>query len=35
MINQVGCYGINMGRIDFYFTDDAILKGNGKAIIVS
>ena len=35
MINQVGCYGINMGRIDFYFTDDAILKGNGKAIIVT
>ncbi len=21
LINQVGCYGINLGRIDFYFDD--------------
>jgi hypothetical protein len=35
MINQVGCYGINLGRVDFYFSDDTTLKGNGKAIIVS
>ena len=34
MINQVGCYGINLGRVDFYLSDDAA-KGNGKAIIVS
>lgn len=34
MINQVGCYGINLGRVDFYLSDD-IAKGNGKAIIVS
>jgi 5'-nucleotidase len=33
MINQVGCYGINLGRVDFYLSDDA--KGYGKAIIVS
>ena len=33
MINQVGCYGINLGRVDFYLSDDA--KGWGKAIIVS
>jgi 5'-nucleotidase len=35
MINQVGCYGINLGRVDFYFSDDAAITGNGKAIIVS
>lgn len=34
MINQVGCYGINLGRVDFYLSDDAA-EGNGKAIIVS
>ena len=33
MINQVCCYGINLGRVDFYLSDDA--KGYGKAIIVS
>ena len=33
MINQVGCYGINLGRVDYYLSDDA--KGWGKAIIVS
>ena len=33
MINQVGCYGINLGRVDFYLSNDA--KGYGKAIIVS
>lgn len=34
MINQVGCYGINLGRVDFYLSDD-VTKGYGKAIIVS
>lgn len=34
MINQVGCYGINLGCVDFYLSDD-FAKGNGKAIIVS
>ena len=33
MINQVGCYGINLGRVDYYLSDDA--KGWGKDIIVS
>mgnify|MGYP006163044925 CR=1 FL=1 len=33
LVNQVGCYGINLGRVDFYLSDDA--KGWGKAIIVS
>ena len=22
LVNQVGCYGINLGRIDFYFSKD-------------
>lgn len=22
LINQVGCYGVNLGRVDFYFTND-------------
>jgi 5'-nucleotidase len=34
LINQVGCYGINLGRIDFYFSNDASLKNNGKNIII-
>jgi 5'-nucleotidase len=28
LINQVGCYGINLGRIDFYFTKDSIHMNN-------
>jgi 5'-nucleotidase len=27
MINQVGCYGINLGRIDFYLKEGKIEKG--------
>jgi len=34
IINQVGCYGINLGRIDFYFSNDASVTSNGKSIIV-
>lgn len=34
MINQVGCYGINLGRIDFYFDDESVVKAEGKSIIV-
>jgi 5'-nucleotidase len=34
IINQVGCYGINLGRIDFYFTNDATLTSNGKSIVI-
>jgi len=34
LINQVGCYGINLGRIDFYFSNDINLKNNGKNIII-
>ena len=34
LINQVGCYGLNLGRIDFYFSNDAAVTSNGKSIIV-
>ncbi|WP_322550551.1 metallophosphatase [Flavobacterium psychraquaticum] len=34
LINQVGCYGINLGRIDFYFSNDKETKNQGKNIIV-
>lgn len=33
VINQVGCYGLNLGRIDFYLTDDK-LNTSGRTIIV-
>jgi 5'-nucleotidase len=35
LINQVGCYGLNLGRIDFYLTKDKQLIANGKSIIVT
>lgn len=34
LINQVGCWGINLGRIDFYFDDEKNISANGRAIIV-
>ncbi|NNT72954.1 bifunctional metallophosphatase/5'-nucleotidase [Flavobacterium sp. IMCC34852] len=34
LVNQVGCYGINLGRIDFYFENDKSLSVNGKSIVV-
>lgn len=34
LINQVGCYGINLGRIDFYLSSDKEMKNQGKNIIV-
>lgn len=34
LVNQVGCYGINLGRIDFYFDNDKGKSANGKSIIV-
>ena len=34
LINQVGCYGLNLGRIDFYFTDDKQILSKGKSITV-
>ena len=34
IVNQAGCYGINMGRIDFYFDNDKSKSHNGKSIII-
>lgn len=34
LVNQVGYYGLNLGRIDFYFDSDKNLASNGKSIIV-
>lgn len=34
LINQVGCYGINLGRIDFYFDSEQQVKINGLSIRV-
>ena len=33
LINQVGCYGINLGRIDFYFDADKNKAAKRKLII--
>jgi 5'-nucleotidase len=34
LVNQVGCYGINLGRIDFYFDNDKSKIAQGKSIVV-
>ncbi len=34
LVNQVGCYGINLGRIDFYFDSDKNKIAQGKSILV-
>tara|TARA_R110002049_G_scaffold125706_1_gene281412 strand:+ start:1280 stop:2191 length:912 start_codon:yes stop_codon:yes gene_type:complete len=34
LVNQVGCYGINLGKIDFYFDTDKNKSANGASIIV-
>lgn len=34
IVNQVGAYGINLGRIDFYFSDEAKYIGQEKNIIL-
>lgn len=34
LVNQVGCYGVNLGRIDFYFDNDVSKIALGKSIIV-
>lgn len=34
LVNQVGCYGINLGRVDFYFDTDNTKIADGKSIIV-
>jgi len=32
MINQVGCYGLYLGRIDFYLNGSKAVAGNGKSL---
>jgi len=34
IVNQAGCYGINMGRIDFYFDNDQSKSHNGRSILI-
>ena len=34
LVNQVGCYGIHLGRIDFYLDNDKAKAIEGKSIIV-
>jgi len=34
LINQVGCYGINLGRIDFYLSNDKKYDSSIKNIII-
>jgi len=34
LVNQVGAYGINVGRIDFYFDEERNITSNGKSILV-
>ena len=34
LVNQVGCYGINLGRIDFYFDNERNKTATGMRIIV-
>ncbi|MBT8183084.1 MAG: metallophosphatase [Eudoraea sp.] len=34
LVNQVGCYGLKLGRIDFYFDSNKNKSGKGTSIIV-
>ncbi|HEX8575471.1 MAG TPA: metallophosphatase [Flavobacterium sp.] len=34
LVNQVGCYGINLGKIDFYFDSNKEKTAAGKSIVV-
>ena len=34
LVNQTGCFGLNLGRIDFYLENDAKLSGSGRSITV-
>lgn len=34
LVNQVGCYGLNLGRIDFYLSKNKEITSKGKSIIV-
>jgi 5'-nucleotidase len=34
LVNQVGCYGLNLGKVDFYFDTDKNKSANGVSITV-
>ena len=34
LVNQVGCFGINLGKIDFYFDNEQYITAEGTRIIV-
>jgi 5'-nucleotidase len=34
LVNQVGCYGINLGRIDFYLNESKNPPATGRSIVV-
>lgn len=34
LVNQVGCYGINLGRVDFYFDDEKNITNKGRSILI-
>jgi 5'-nucleotidase len=34
LVNQVGCYGLNLGRVDFYFEDSKAVSSKGKSIVI-
>ena len=34
LVNQVGCYGVNLGRVDFYFDEEKNKTTKGKTILV-
>jgi 5'-nucleotidase len=34
LVNQVGCYGINLGRIDFYFDNNKSKSHQAKSIVI-
>lgn len=34
LVNQVGCFGINLGRIDFYFDTTKNVSNSGTSIVV-
>ena len=34
LVNQVGCFGINLGRIDFYFDSSKQKTNSGRSIVV-
>lgn len=34
LVNQVGCYGINLGRVDFYLESNSATKASSRTILV-